>query len=147
MTVNKETTVKHLYLEDLKEMTEAEVKEHIADEYAGSKSGFDYGEPGDAEKQALAEILKSYDIVVAYESVGSCGCDSASWFLLRNKDSGKYFEFSGSHCSCYGFEGQFALDEATVEYLKSDKFAFYCGGYDEHETENQRAVKEFLHAL
>ena len=139
--------MKHLYLEDLKEMTEAEVKAHIADEYAGSKSDHDYGEPTDEEKKALASILDSYDVVVAYESVGSWGCDSSSWFLLRNKDSGKYFEFSGSHCSCYGFEGQFDLDEAVVEYLKSEKFTFYCGGYDEHETENQRAVKEFLRAL
>lgn len=67
--------MKHLYLADMKELNEDEIKAHIADEYAGSKSGFGYGEPGDAEKQALAEILKSYDIVVAYESVGSWGCD------------------------------------------------------------------------
>lgn len=139
--------MKRLYLEDLKKMTEAEVKEHIAYEYAGIKSGLDYGKPIDTERLAIAEILKGYDVVVAYESVGSWGCDSASWFLLRNKDNGKYFEFSGSHCSCYGFEGQFDLEETTVEYLKSDKFAFYCGGYDDHETENQRAVKEFLRAL
>lgn len=91
--------MKHLYLADMKELNEDEIKAHIADEYAGSKSGFGYGEPGDAEKQALAEILKSYDIVVAYESVGSWGCDSSSWFLLRNKATGEYFEFSGSHCS------------------------------------------------
>lgn len=129
--------MEHLYLADLEGMTEVEIKRHIADEYAGA----------DAEKQPLADFLEGYDVVVAYESVGNYGCDSASWFLLRAKDTGVYFEFSGSHCSCFGFEGQFSLAETPLEYLKSDKFSFDCGGYDKRETENQKSVREFLQAL
>jgi len=137
----------HLFLEDLKELDEAGVKAHLAEEYAGDKSGFDYGEPDADDKAKVAKYLEDYNIVIAYESVGSWGCDSASYFLLQHKETGEFQEFSGSHCSCYGFEGQFDPQEATLEYLKSDKFNFWCGGYDDNETENQKAVKDFLTAL
>lgn len=71
--------MEHLYLADMEGMTEVEIKRHIADEYAGA----------DAEKQPLADFLEGHDVVVAYESVGDYGCDSASWFSLRAKDAGR----------------------------------------------------------
>lgn len=137
----------HLYLADLEGFTEEKVKQHIAAEYAGDKCGFDYGCPSAADREALATKLEEYDVVVAYESVGGFGCDSASWFLLRNKSTGGYFEFSGGHCSCYGFEGQFDLDPVGLDYLQGDKFGFSAGGYNYEETENQKAVKNFLQTL
>lgn len=136
-----------LFLADLKDLDEAGVKAHIAEEYAGEKSGFDYGDPTAADKSKVAKYLESYDVIIAYESVGAWGCDSNSYFLLKHKDTGQYQEFSGAHCSCYGFEGQFDPQETSIEYLKSDKFNFYCGEYDDNETENQKAVKDFLAAL
>ena len=139
--------MKQLFLEDLKELDEAGIKKHLIEEYAGDKSGFDYGEPDDSDKIKVTKYLEDYSVIIAYESVGSWGCDSSSYFLLRHKETGEYQEFSGGHCSCYGFEGQFEPQEATIEYLKSDKFHFYCGGYDDNETENQKAVKEFICAL
>lgn len=139
--------MEHLYLEDLKGLSEEEIKSHLIENYAGDKSGFDYGEPTEDEKKKLAEILAGLDVVVAYESVGSWGCDSSSFFLFRRKSDGIYLENHGSHCSCYGFEGQFSPEETTKEYLKSEKFNFSCGGYDDHETDNQIAVKKFLAEL
>ena len=139
--------MKRLILEDLSGFTEKEVKVHISEQYAGDKSGFDYGCPENKDKSELLKELKRFNIVIAYESVGSWGCDSSSYFLMQRKNDGVYFEFSGGHCSCYGFEGQYDPQEATIEYLKSDKFYFYCGGYDDNETDNQKAVEEFLAAL
>ncbi len=136
--------MKQLFLEDLKELDEAGIKKHLVEEYAGDKSGFDYGEPDDNDEAKVEKYLEDYSVIIAYESVGSWGCDSSSYFLLQHKETGKYQEFSGGHCSCYGFEGQFDPQEATLEYLKSDEFNFYCGGYDDNETENQKAVKEFI---
>lgn len=137
----------HLFLEDLSDMTEEEVKHHISEEYAGEDSGFYYGSPSDDDKKKVADYLNDYDIIVAYESVGSWGCDSASYFLIKNKTTGEFQEFSGSHCSCFGFEGQFEPESTDIEYLKSDRFNFYCGEYDENETENQKSVREFLKKL
>ena len=143
----EDNRMKQLFLEDLKGMSETQIKKHISEEYGGEESGFDYGEPNATDINIVAKQLEEYIILVAYESVGSWGCDSSSYFLLKHKTTGVYQEFSGSHCSCYGFEGQFDLQEAPIEYLKSDKFYFYCGGYDDNETENQNLVKEFVIVL
>ena len=136
-----------LKLADLKDFTELEIRQHLSSEYAGKDSGFNYGSPTELEKSELLNELDNYSILVAYESVGDYGCDSASWFLLQNVKSGLYFEVSGSHCSCYGFEGQFELCETPLEYLKSDKFYLGCGGYDDEGGENQEQVKAFLKSL
>lgn len=39
-----------------------------------------------------------------------------SAFVIFEKD-GKVFEVNGSHCSCYGLEGQWEPEETTVEAL------------------------------
>jgi hypothetical protein len=85
--------------------------------------------------------------LIAYESVGSWGCDSTSWFLLKNKNTGEFYETSGSHCSCYGFEGQFDLQGCTLEYLKSEKFYLYTGGYDDYSDNHTIQVKNYLAEL
>ena len=122
--------MKSLYLEDLSGCSEDEVKKHIVSSYEASE-----------------DEANKYDILIAYESVGSWGCDSSSWFLLKEKATGKLFETHGSHCSCYGFEGQFEPEETTVEYLQSDKFYFCCGGYDDNSNENESSVKNYLSKL
>lgn len=116
-----------LFLEDLRNMNEEQIKEHLKEEYL-----------------VREEELTKYEILVAYESVGSWGCDSDSFFLLREKSTGKLYENHASHCSCYGFEDQFEPEETTIEYLKSGNFYFSCGGYDSNEGYNQKAVKDWI---
>jgi len=122
--------MKQLFLEDLSTLTEKEIKKHFIDEY-----------------EAKEEDVKKYNVLIAYESVGSWGCDSSSYFLLKEKSTKKFFEVRGSHCSCYGFEGQFEAEEATIEYLKSDKFYMGCGGYDDNCEENTNKVKDYIKKL
>ena len=136
-----------LALEDMAGRTEDEVKAHIAEEYSGADSGFDYGTPSEQDVADKAEELKAYSILVAYESVGSWGCDSSSWFLLRHDQTGALAVISGSHCSCYGFEGQGDIEETDIAYLKSDQFYLPTGGYDTDEAANVRQVKEFIASL
>jgi hypothetical protein len=90
------------------------------------------------EWQAEPSCVDRFEVLVAYQSVGDYGCDSSAWFLLREKSTGRLFEACGSHCSCYGFEGQFEPEQTTVTYLKSDKFSFGLGGYD--STYNHRGA-------
>lgn len=47
--------------------------------------------------------------------------EADAWMLLRDA-FGVLYEVSGSHCSCYGFEGQFEPQVTTKAYLLSDKF-------------------------
>lgn len=136
--------MKTLYLADLKTMSEAEVKSHIAENYAGDKSGFDYGCPNDKDKSELMDELSKFDILVAYEHVGSWGCDSSSYFLMRDKETSKLWQFTGGHCSCYGFEGQYGPEETSVEYLTSGKFSFYGGGYDDDSDKHAEMMVEYF---
>ena len=137
--------MKNLFLADLEGFSESDVKNHIAKEYSNQDQ---YEAPNPDEVNKVLKELEDYDVLIAYESVGNWGCDSSSWFLFKHKKSGQLFEMHGSHCSCYGFEGQFDLEETSVEYLKekikNDDRIFYCGGYDEKETENQQAVKQYI---
>lgn len=116
-----------LYLEDLKEYDEAKIRQHLIDEYG-------------------APNIDHLEILIAYESVGSWGCDSTSFFLLKDKD-GVLYENHGSHCSCYGFEEQWKPEPTTIEYLKSDKFRFYTGGYDDNEKENTSKILNYIKNL
>lgn len=120
----------NLHLEDLKDMTDEEVREHIRSEY-----------------ETDSKEVERFDILIAYESVGNWGCDSSSFFLLKDRKTGQLYENNGSHCSCFGFEGQWKPEETTIEYLKSDKFYFYTGGYDGDEEGNKQKILDYVKAL
>lgn len=111
-------------------MTDKDIRGHIINEY-----------------NATSEQVDRFDILIAYESVGSWGCDSSSFFLLKDKVTGELFENHGSHCSCYGFEDQWEPEPTTVEYLKSDKFYFSCGGYDNSSEQNEKSVHIYIAEL
>lgn len=60
------------------------------------------------------EQWKGIDVLLASYSYSNYSGDA---FVLFKKD-GKLFEVNGSHCSCYGLEGQWGPEETTVESLK-----------------------------
>ena len=142
-----------LAIEDLLGKTEAEVKGHIVRGY----SEYDTAE----DMQFVSEKLEKLDVLVAYESVGWWGCDSTSFFVFKDKETSALYEMHGSHCSCYGFEGQFRLEETTIEALKSrvrearsrnqhdeDEHAiFSIGGYDGDATNNARIINNYINSL
>lgn len=118
-----------LALEDFSGMSEAEIKGHLEEEYGAPK-----------------ETLNQLQVLIAYESVGRWGCDSSSFFLMKNIHSGELFEVHGSHCSCHGFEGQFSLEETSPEYLLT-RFELSLGGYDNHPEDNVKFVKNRIAEL
>ena len=140
-----------LALEDLKDFSEHQVLKHLAENYSGDKSGFDYGDICEADIEKANDLLKNMEVLVAYQSVGSWGCDSSAFFLLKDKTDGKMFEVHGSHCSCFGFEGQLQLEETTIEALKfrinNAKYLFSTGGYDNNDSENKQKVSDLVLSL
>jgi hypothetical protein len=84
--------------------SEEEVKSHIVSNY--------YVE---------AALVNKYDILCAYEDDDG-GYGEYSFFLLRDKETGKLFENHAAHCSCQGFEEQFDPKESSLVYLRSDHF-------------------------
>ena len=132
-----------LKLADLKDMSDEEVLKHIAEEYAGEESGVTASYPDEETKAQLLAHLETVEVLIAYESVGMWGCDSSSFFLLRKPD-GSLSEVNGSHCSCYGFEGQWDETEVLPEALKQKDWECILGGYDDEGTKNAEAIKAFV---
>lgn len=58
--------------------------------------------------------VEDYTVIVAGYSYEDYSGDA---FVLLERD-GKYFEASGGHCSCYGLEGQWDLEESAELALK-----------------------------
>ena len=122
-----------LALQDLKEMNTKQVRAHLVSNY-----------------DANLKEVNQFRILIAYESVGSWGCDSSSYFLLEHKKDKKLYVVEGSHCSCFGFENQFEPSETSVEALKMWANAghmYFTGGYDDNADVNVKEVKEFISKL
>jgi len=127
-----------LALADMQDLTEEKVKEELERYYSGDG----------VDQKEVHDFLLEADILIAYESTGSYGCDSASFFLIRKgKIRHTYYTVLGSHCSCSGFEGQFKPDKVSLEYLKSKQFKMWTGGYDDEANGNEEAVKKFIQEL
>lgn len=69
----------------------------------------------DSDTQAFLESeMAGYEVVVAAYNQGGYEGDA---FVLLKKD-GQYYEVHGSHCSCFGLEGQWEPEEAPEEALR-----------------------------
>lgn len=58
--------------------------------------------------------LYGYRILFAYYSYEDY---SGNAFLLLEKNN-ELYEVNGSHCSCYGLEGQFEPEKTSLEYFQ-----------------------------
>lgn len=63
--------------------------------------------------QISEDVVQGYDVLYAWYEYENY---SGSAFVLLQKD-GKFYEVNGGHCSCYGLENQFDLEETSVEAL------------------------------
>ena len=61
------------------------------------------------------DVLEGYRVIVATYDTGDYSGDA---FVLLVKDDGTYYEVNGSHCSCYGLENQWSLEEVNEAALK-----------------------------
>ena len=67
--------------------------------------------------QINKEDVKGYKVLYAWYEYE---CYSGTSFVLLKKGR-KLYEVNASHCSCYGLEDQFDLEETTVEALLKRK--------------------------
>lgn len=85
--------------------------ENIADDIAHA-FGDEYDD-GPTTEDIKAQLDGAEILVASYMNEGYSG----SAFVLYRKD-GKLYEVNGSHCSCYGLEGQWGPEETTATVLK-----------------------------
>lgn len=78
------------------------------------------------------------DLIVAwYEYEDYSG---SAFVIYRSKADGLLYEVSGSHCSCFGLEGQWEYGEpaAAVELLAREHFVSTYGWSDAQKAEQRR---------
>lgn len=70
------------------------------------------------EKKALMDkaIEKYEDINILFASYGCDDYDGDAWVLFEQ--DGALFEVNGSHCSCYGLEGQWEPERVSLKELE-----------------------------
>ena len=60
--------------------------------------------------------LEPYDVLLA--SYDFEGYEGFAFVLLRDRRDGKLYEVNGGHCSCCDLEGQWDVEETTIESLR-----------------------------
>ena len=85
--------MKKFFLSDFEGCTEQEIRNQFEDyQWVDGQSKCNHGDLGNLE------------ILLAW--YGSGGYDGTAFVLCRDRITGCLFEVNGSHCSCYGLEGQ-----------------------------------------
>jgi hypothetical protein len=101
--------------------------EDVASNYAGEH----YGDTGPKAKdyQKILDELNASIVHAAWYGYG--GYEGSSFVLYTNAD-GKLKEVNGSHCSCFGLEGQWRPEDTTWESLAHiiEKGQKFTGDYD-----------------
>jgi len=87
-------------------------------------------------KRKIPENLPTEEQIIfaAYEG----GSYEGAAIVVYEKD-GKLWEVNGSHCSCYGLEGQWAPEETTREALAMRKLASY-----DYESDTRTRFRELF---
>ena len=90
---------------------------------------------GNSREEILAD-LEGAELIIAEYDYGNW---EGSAFILYEK-GGKLFEVNGSHCSCYGLEGQWNPEETSWAALKMRKF-YYPESISEEDIAREAAKR------
>jgi hypothetical protein len=96
-------------------------KEDVMREF--SNYGWDYETA--ARREGDVYLGDNVEIIIAtytYEDYSG-----SAYVLYHDTNDGKLYEVFGSHCSCYGLEGQWAPEEANIDALLMRKNWDYYG--------------------
>lgn len=80
------------------------------------------------------------NVLIAYYTYANYS--GSAWVLFEQ--DGKLYEVNGSHCSCYGLEGQWCPEETDLETIKFRINEGELGKSDWNEYNYQKEIKEFL---
>jgi len=85
-----------------------ETAEDVIESFEGTRWS-EESSPPIADKDNIEILLASY----TYEDYSGY-----AFVLYREKSSGILYEVNGSHCSCYGLEGQWSPEETNIKVLR-----------------------------
>jgi hypothetical protein len=114
-----------------------------AEEYRAEKAPYPNVESWLEKKSKMTEAIKKYEVNnILFASYGIDNY-SGDAFVLFEKD-GKLYEVNGSHCSCYGLEGQFEPEETTLEAIETRLTKGTMAADDYSDNEFATELKTFI---
>lgn len=94
-------------------------------------------------KEKMDKAIPKWDgINILFASYGYENYSGNAWILFE--ESGELFEVHGSHCSCYGLEGQWDADKVVLEELYNRVINGGFGDDDYSGNEFKSELKIFL---
>ncbi len=62
------------------------------------------------------------ELIPIYGVINTGSYDADAKILLVNPITKEFYSIHGSHCSCYGFEGQFTPELCPIQYLATNTY-------------------------
>lgn len=94
------------------------------------------------KRKMKSAIEKWMPINILFASYGTDNYSGDAFVLFERE--GRLFEVNGSHCSCYGLEGQFDEEETNIEALTHRLVEGKMGQDDYSGNEFANELKKFL---
>lgn len=114
-----------------------------AEDYRAEKSPYPNIEAWEEKKKRMTKEIEKYEPVNILFASYDTDNYSGDAFVLFEKE-GKLFEVNGSHCSCYGLEGQFDPEETTLQEIEFRLVNGKMGVDDYSGNEFAKELKNFL---
>jgi len=112
-----------------------EDKISVLNEFAGEHYSWD--------KEKEIEFVKKHEnINILFASYGYDNYSGDAWVLFEQ--DGELFEINGSHCSCYGLEGQWEPERVSLKELKHRLLSGTFGVDDWSDNNFKKELCEFL---
>ena len=112
-------------------------------DYKAEKAPYPNVELWEEKKISMDKAIKRFENKnILFASYGQDNYQGDAWVLFE--ENGKLFEVNGSHCSCFGLEGQWEEEEVVLSELENrlTKGTFGQDDYSDNEFANE--LKMFL---
>lgn len=95
------------------------------------------------KKKIMKKAIEQWEnINILFASYGEGNYSGDAWVLFEQNE--KLYEVNGSHCSCYGLEGQWSPEKTTLEVIKHRLIEGTMGSDNYSDNEFAKELKEFL---
>jgi len=112
-------------------------------EYNAEQPPYKNVEMWEEKKEAMKIAIEKWKSTnILFASYGEANYSGDAFVLFERE--GKLFEVNGSHCSCYGLEGQFEPEETTIEAIKYRLIEGTLGVDDYSDNEFAKELKKFI---
>ena len=113
------------------------------EEYAAQAAPYENKEYWVEKKEEMTKEIDRYkDVNILFASYSYANYSGDAWVLFEQ--DGQLFEVNGSHCSCYGLEGQWNKEPVVLEELKNRLEKGNLGTEDYCGNEFAAELKVFL---